>query len=196
MLSEKMERVLDGRTRHLTVVVEELYQPHNGAAVIRACECFGIQDLHVICSINEFKVSEDIVAGADRWISLHYHTDTKSCLTALKQRGYRILATSLRDGCIPVGEVDLSQKTALCFGTELKGLSEVAHQMADGFVRIPMYGFTQSFNISVSAALCMFELSDKLHEADTSWQLSAGERQELRALWRQPDKTTPPSTII
>ena len=181
-----MERVLAQRTRHLTLVVEELYQPHNGAAVIRTCDGFGIQDLHAICSRNEYRVSEEIVADARPWVDLHQYPDTRSCLLHLKQQGYRILATTLRKGCIPIAEVDITQKTALCFGTELRGLSEEAHNMADGFVRIPMYGFTQSFNISVSAALCLSELSEKLRASDVNWPIGEAEREDLRARWQAP----------
>ncbi|MDJ0839186.1 MAG: RNA methyltransferase [Acidobacteriota bacterium] len=187
-LADRIEEVLALRTRHIVAVFEDLYQPHNGAAVIRACECFGVQELHAIANHNAWRVSPEIVAGADAWVDIHTWdqpggANTKTCLEALKERGYRIWAASLREGCIPLTEVPVDRKIALCFGTELKGLSDEAHDLADGFVRIPMHGFTQSFNISVSTALCLFELTRKLQQSRIPWQLSEADRQELRARW-------------
>lgn len=197
--AELVERVLAQRTRWLSVVVEDLYQPHNGAAVIRACECFGIQDLYVISKRNPFRVSEEVVAGAAGKVTIHpgppaHESNTRTVLNGLKDKGYRIAATSLRDGCIPISELDLCHKTAILFGTEEQGLSEEAHQLADVFVRIPMYGFTQSFNISVSAALSLFQLSQRLRSANVPWPLEESEKMELRLQWLA--QTVPDSTPI
>jgi len=180
--------VLDLRTRFLTVVVEDLYQPHNAAAAIRACECFGIQDLHAIATRQSWRVSEEVVAGADQWVDVHTWDkpaaeNTLVCLEMLKQRGFSILATSLRPGCIPLSEVPLDRPTALCFGTEKLGLSDLAHDLADGFVRIPMYGFTQSFNISVSTALSLSALSNRLRSSDQPWRLLPKDRHDLELRW-------------
>ncbi len=183
-----MAEVLALRTRFLTIVVEDLYQPHNAAAAIRACECFGVQDLHAIATRQTWRVSEEVVAGADQWVDVHTWDDpeaenTRVCLETLKEQGFSILATSLRPGCIPLSEVPLDQKTALCFGTEKLGLSDLAHDLADGFVRIPMYGFTQSFNISVSTALSLSDLSGRLRSSPQPWQLTQGDRDHLERRW-------------
>ena len=187
-LTSTLEKILAQRTRYLCVVVEDLYQPHNGAAVIRACERFGIQDLHVISNRNPFQVSPEVAGGARQWITVHQTRETKAgqtptVLGKLKEQGYRIACTTLREGAIPIAELPLDHKIALCFGTEELGLSEEAHTMADYFVHIPMLGFTQSFNISVSAAICLFELSSRLKETNLPWQLTEAEKSVLRARW-------------
>lgn len=185
---ERIHKVATNRTRHLTVVTEDLYQPHNGAAVIRSCECFGVQDLHVITTRNPFRVSEEIVAGADAWVDVHHHAGPEGATTTkafqdLKKAGYTVAATTLRDGCIPISEIDLTQKTAIVFGTEMQGLTEEAHREADVFVRIPMYGFTQSFNISVSVALTLFELTTKLRASEIPWKIGDEEQAILTLKW-------------
>ena len=184
----QMGRVLANRTRHLVAVTEDLYQPHNGAAAIRTCEAFGVQDLYAIANRNPFRVSPEIEAGASRWVSLHHYGGpgtghTRRCLGDLKQRGYRVLSTSLRPGGTPLSELELDQKTALCFGTELAGLSDEAHDLADGFLHIPMYGFTDSFNISVSLALSLSCLANRLRASSLDWRLSPAESTELRLQW-------------
>lgn len=185
----RVSRVVAQRTRYLAVVTEDLYQPHNGAAVIRACEGFGVQDIYAIGNRNPFPLSTEVAAGAERYVDVHTYDEagcdnTTACLTALKAKGYRVFATTLREGCIPIEQVPLDQKLALCFGTEMQGLSETAHHLADGFVRLPMVGFTQSFNISVSCALSMLSLTTRLHASDHDWRLSPDEQEALARRWR------------
>ncbi len=187
-LGAEMDEVLAQRTRFLTVVAEDLYQPHNGAAVIRACECFGVQDLHVIPRTNPFLISEEVVSGASKWVDVHGigepdPSNTVKTLTSLKEKGYKIGATTLREGCIPIAQVPVEEKLALCFGAEERGLSEEAHELADFYVRIPMYGFTQSFNISVSAAICLFDYTVRLRASSAPWMLTGQERAELKLSW-------------
>ena len=133
-------------------------------------------------------MKEETEQGAARWLTLHHYDEpgggnTGTCLQGLKKRGYRIWATTLREGSIPIGELPLNEKVALCFGTEERGLSEEAHRLADGFVRLPMYGFTQSFNISVSVALALFELTERLRAGPANWALAEEEKNALRAEW-------------
>lgn len=186
--SPSITEILANRTRYITVVTEDLYQSHNGAAVMRACDGFGVQEVHAICNRNPFLVSEEIVGNARHHVDVHRYDqpsvdNTTACLTDLKQQGYRIFATTLREGCVPIHEVPLDQPLALCFGTELKGLSETAHQLADGYVRLPMFGFTQSFNISVSTALSLFDLTSRLRASDFPWPLSPEDQESLRQKW-------------
>lgn len=182
-----IEKVLLERTRHLTVVLENIYQPHNASAVIRSCECFGVQDLHVIENSNTFSTSKGVVLGSAKWVSLHRYNqaeeNTATCLDALKKSGYKLVATTLQPGSKPITEIDLTQKTALLFGTEEDGLSSLAHDMADEMAYIPMTGFTQSLNISVSAAICLHALTSKLKSTQTSWQLSGAEQLDLQIEW-------------
>jgi tRNA (guanosine-2'-O-)-methyltransferase len=181
---QRFEQILDQRTRHLTVVLEDIYQPHNASAVLRTCECMGVQDLHVIENENEYNVNPDIVVGSSKWITIKKYNKKKKnntliCFRKLKEQGYRIVATSPhKDDCL-IHELPIDQKTALVFGNEGKGLSDVAMKNADAFVRIPMFGFTESFNISVSAALCMYELLPRIRQSDLSWRLSDNERDIL-----------------
>jgi tRNA (guanosine-2'-O-)-methyltransferase len=174
---QRFEQILEQRTRYLTVVLEDIYQPHNASAVLRTCECMGVQDLHVIENENEYNVNPDIVVGSSKWITIKkYNKEKKNntlfCFRKLKEQGYRIVATSPhKDDCL-IHDLPIDQKTALVFGNEGKGLSEYAMENADAFVNIPMYGFTESYNISVSAALCIYELLPRIRQSDLPWRLT------------------------
>ena len=182
----RIDRVLDRRTRYLTVVMENIYRPHNASAVLRSCECFGIQDVHAIESMNRFEVNSAIVQGAAKWLSLYRHrgTDaTRSCLQGLKNSGYRIVAMSLDGDSLPVEQLQVHEPLALCFGSEEPGLSAEAMAMTDLSARIPMHGFTQSLNLSVSAGIALERLAERLHSSGCNWQLTPSERDVLRCLW-------------
>ena len=180
---QRMERVLAGRTRLLTAVIEDVYQPHNASAVLRSCECFGVQDVHIVEGNNDFQISRTVDIGASKWLSLFRYADVETCARALKERGYRLVgATPHEDGC-RLDELQLEGRTAILFGTEECGLSDSALEAADGFVSIPMRGFSESFNVSVSAALILRELTEKLWASELAWELSAAEKQDLRLEW-------------
>jgi tRNA (guanosine-2'-O-)-methyltransferase len=184
----KMETVLDLRTRHFTVALENIYQAHNGSAVVRSAECFGIQDLHIIENEHAYRVNPDIVMGAAKWVTMTRYQDddnknTTRCLTQLKEKGYKIVATSLREDSVSLHDLPIEQPLALCFGAEETGLSQQAHDLADAWLHIPMVGFTQSFNISVSAALCLQTLTHKLRHSDIHWQLSDEEKEAIKLQW-------------
>lgn len=179
---------LDNRTRHITVVLEDIYQPQNASAVVRTCDCFGIQDLHVIENTNEYILNPRVVLGASKWVDIHQYNkpesnNTVECIEKLKNKGYRILATSPDRDCPSINDVEIKDKTALLFGTELYGLQPRTIEMADELVTIPMYGFTESFNLSVSAAICLNTLVGKLHASDVKWHLTQEERQEITLEW-------------
>lgn len=184
---ELINKVLSKRTRHLTVVLENLYQSHNASAVVRSCDCFGIQDIHVIKKDNEFTFNKEIALGASQWTTLNLckaqEIPTQDVLMSLKNKGYSLVATSLREGAIPLSELPIDNKLALCFGTEIDGLSDEIYDHVDYQVKIPMHGFTQSFNVSVSVALFLYELVTKLQESNVNWQLSDQEQEELRLEW-------------
>ncbi len=182
------EEVLEYRTRYITVVVENLFQQHNASAVIRTCDCFGIQDLHVIELDNLFEVNDRVAVGAEKWVNVRRHSRpdaeaTRECLEGLKSKGYRVAALTLREGAMPLEDVMLDQKLALCLGTEEDGLTDTAHELADVFVRLPLYGFTQSFNVSVTAALCLSALTTRLHRTTGDWRLTEPEKDDLRYEW-------------
>jgi tRNA (guanosine-2'-O-)-methyltransferase len=182
------ENVLKMRTRYLTIVLEDLFQAQNASAVLRTCECYGIQDIHIIENKNKFTVHRDIAMGSNKWLNLYkYNSDKNNSISAinhLRNAGYRIIATS-PDPVYPIlQDFDITKgKMAFFFGTELTGISKTIVDNADEFVRIPMFGFTESYNISVSVALCLQELIQKLHISDVKWQLSPEESSELLLIW-------------
>lgn len=182
------ERVLEQRTRFLTVVLEDLYQPHNASACLRSCDCFGVQDVHVIETENEFAPNVDVALGASKWTTVrrHRHPETAltDCIKHLREHGYRLVATSPRPDAGSVRDLPLNQKTALFFGTEKDGLSPDVFRAADDVVRIPMLGFTESFNISVAVAIALYELTTRLRQQlRTDWGLSEAEKHALRIDW-------------
>ena len=177
------------RTRYLTVVLEDIYQPHNASAVLRSCDCFGIQDIHIIENRNKYRLNPDITLGSDKWLDIHKHSrndknNTLMAINFLKKKGYKIVATTLQTNSISLEEFNLTnQKTAILFGTELNGLSDDAMNNADEFIKIPMFGFTQSFNISVSAGIILYSLTNRLRTSFASWELTIDEKLELKIKW-------------
>ncbi len=183
----KFDEVLKYRTRHFTLVLEDLYQPHNASAVLRSCDIFGIQDIHIIENKNAYTVNKDIAMGSPKWLNLYKYrkeeNNSLSCINNLKQKGYRVIATSPNEQVTTIDELPIDKPLALFFGTELTGISETVMEHADEFVKIPMYGFTESFNISVSAALCMRSLIERLHKSGIDWHLREYEKSELLLKW-------------
>lgn len=176
-------KVLENRTRHLTVVLEDIYQPHNASAVMRSCDCFGIQDLHIIENKYSYKVNPNIVMGASKWVNTFTYNHTLTAINELKSKGYRIVIANPGDGAYNPDNLPLDQKTALIFGTEKTGLTDVAIANADDVLSIPSYGFTQSFNISVSAAIILHVLTERLHRSSIDWWLNNEEKTDLHILW-------------
>lgn len=184
----QFEKVLNNRTRYITVALEDIYQPHNASAVLRTCECFGIQDVHIIENKNKFNVEEGVAMGSSKWLSLkNYNSkpvNSIEAITSLKSKGYRIVATTLHEREVSLQDFDICKGPfALFFGTELTGLTPDVINNSDEFLKIPMYGFTESFNISVSAALILHHLSVKLRNTDIHWGLSDEEKSGLTIEW-------------
>ena len=180
---ERMEQVLAWRTRFLTVVLEDLYQPHNASAVLRSCDCFGVQDVHVIENRNVYEVHAGIDVGASGWLDLHRYSDLLSALETLKKRDYWLVAATPHPEGSALDELAVDAPLAVIFGTEDVGLSEQILEAADEYVRVPMYGFTESFNISVCAALILRELTGRLHKNGVDWGLAEEEKEDLRLAW-------------
>ncbi|MFY0686062.1 MAG: RNA methyltransferase [Cyclobacteriaceae bacterium] len=180
-----IDQVLEKRTRHLTLVLENILQTQNASAVIRTCECQGIQDIHLIEHSNRCYINPRVVMGAAKWMTVHkYEDDHQSAIHALKAAGYRICATSVSSNATPIELLNITQKTALVFGNEVAGISNEMIADADELVHIPMHGFTESYNLSVSAALCIQTLMPKVYQTE-AWQLTQLEKEELRAKWYQ-----------
>ncbi len=182
------ENVLSKRTQYVTVVLEDITHSQNISAVMRSCDCFGIQSVHIIENEFEYGLNPDVSMGSHKWLSIHKHkgqqNNTLNTIQQLKGQGYRIIATSPHTNDTELEQFDLSRgKAALFFGTEQSGLSKTVFDHADEFLRIPMFGFTESFNISVSASLILYELTRKLHQSNLNWQLTPDEKFVLTMLW-------------
>ena len=183
----RFEEVLKNRTFYLTAVLEDIYQPQNASAVIRSCELLGIQHIHIIEKENEYTLNPDVVVGSNKWLRLFKHkkneNNTLTCFSRLRAKGYKIVATTPnREGYTPE-TLPLDQKTAILFGTEKDGLSSDAIENADMYLKIPSYGFTESYNISNSAAIILYTLKQRLIAENHNWQLSREEQNEIKLQW-------------
>lgn len=182
-----MERVLAARTRYVTMVLEDIYQSQNTSAVIRTCECMGIQDVHVIETNSAWSTNKLVLKGSNKWLNIirYRHkglNNTAECFAAVRSKGYRLAVTDPAGG-VPIGEVPLDRPLAIVMGNERHGSSPYALQHADLAVTIPMAGFTESMNISVSAAICLHTTLSRLRQSDRPWQLTDAEKEELRLQW-------------
>ncbi len=180
-------KVLENRTRHFTVVLEDIYQPHNASAVVRTCDIFGIQDIHVIENKYINKVSRHVAKGSQKWItSKRYKSDgnnTQICLDSLKAKGYQIIATTPHNDSCLLQDFDITKKSAFVFGVEADGVSDYVKEQADGFLKIPMVGFTESLNISVAAAIILQDVTTKLRNSNLDWQILEEEKEILYFDW-------------
>ncbi len=182
-------RIIENRTNYITVVLEDIYQAQNASAVLRTCDCFGIQNVHVIENINKFQDDTEVSMGSTKWITINKYTSEEnnsfSAIQSLKKQGYRIVATTPHTNDTELPDFDITKgKVALFFGSEKPGISETVEREADEFLKIPMFGFTESFNISVSAAIILFHLTQKLHNSELiDWRLTEEERTEVKIHW-------------
>jgi tRNA (guanosine-2'-O-)-methyltransferase len=181
------DQVIMNRTRHITVVLEDIYQPHNASAVLRTCDLTGIQDVHIIENNNQYDVNPDVAMGASKWLNLVKYNETEQntllAYDKLREQGYRIVASTPHKNDQDLENIPLDGKMAIVFGTELNGLSDVAIDNADEFLKIPMFGFTESYNISVSAALILYTLTHRLRNTTINWPLSEEEKLEILLEW-------------
>ena len=177
------EKVLAERTDHLTVVAQDVYQLHNTSAVVRSCDVFGVQNIHVIEEKIPRRIDKEIAMGAQKWVDINRYNSAKDCVKRLRAEGYRIVATSPHDDSQLLDDFDINTPAALFFGTEKDGLSEEIMQEADTTIKIPMVGFTESLNISVSAAIILQSLTSKLKKSDVNWQFSEEEKDRIRMNW-------------
>ncbi len=176
-------KVLNKRTNHFTVAVEDVYQLHNTSAVIRSCDVFGIQNIHVIEEINVKRIDREIAMGAQKWVDINRYPTTKECLNTLKDKGYQVVATTPHDDSVVLSEFDITKPSVFFFGRELQGLSDAVLEAADVKLHIPMVGFTESLNISVSAAIVLQHVTSLLRKSEINWQLSDAEKLQKRMEW-------------
>ena len=193
LLKEKLEQ----RTRYLTVVLDDIYIPQNASAIMRTSECLGIQNLHSIQERNKQKINRDVVNGAAKWTELDCYSENtgrKTCIENLKRQDYKIVAMSLSDDAIPLEKLPVDEKLALCFGCEETGLSKAVEDEADYKVQIPIHGFTQSYNVSVSAGISLYYVINKIKDTKQDWQLKQAEKENLLIDWLS--KSTPTGRML
>ena len=176
-------RVLKNRTKHFTIAMEDVYQLHNTSAVMRSCEVFGIQELNVIEQKFGKRIDTEIAMGAQKWVDVNRFNTVQSCIDEMKVKVYQIIATTPHNDSCMLHEYDISKPSAIFFGTEKNGLSEEVMEQADGFIKIPMVGYTESLNISVSAAIIIQDITTRLRQSKIDWQLTDAEVLEKRLDW-------------
>ncbi len=179
----RFNKVLSQRTKHFTVATEDVYQLHNTSAVIRSCDVFGIQEVNIVEEINSKRIDREIAMGAQKWVDLNRFHTVKDCIKDLKSKGYQIVATTPHTNDCLLHEFDVTKKSCFFFGRETEGLSQEVLDNADCYLKIPMSGFTESLNISVSAAIILQHVTTKLKQTEINWQLTETERHEKRLDW-------------
>tara|TARA_R110000737_G_scaffold217255_1_gene233773 strand:+ start:404 stop:1111 length:708 start_codon:yes stop_codon:yes gene_type:complete len=180
---ERFNDILSHRTNFITVAIEDVFQMHNTSAVIRSCESFGIQQAHLIEGKYGQRLDEEIAMGAQKWVDVKRYNNSNEAVDVLKNKGYKIVATSPHADSSLLQDYELDGKMALFFGTENKGLSDYVLKNADAYLKIPMVGFTESLNISVSAAIILQHLTSKLKSSNFDWKLTQAEMMEKRLDW-------------
>ncbi|GJH41102.1 tRNA (guanosine(18)-2'-O)-methyltransferase [Capnocytophaga sp. HP1101] len=180
---ERFLEVINARTNHFTVAMEDVFQMHNTSAVVRTCEVFGVQQAHSIEGRFGKRLDAKIAMGAQKWVDVFRYNDTQSCIDTLRAKGYQIVATTPHKEAYFLNDFDISKKSAFFFGTEKEGLSEQVLSQADTYLKIPMVGFTESLNISVAVAIVLQQLTDKLRHSQVSWQLTDEERLSTLINW-------------
>ena len=180
---ERFTSVLKQRTKYFTVATEDVYQLHNTSAVIRSCDVFGMQEVNIIEEVNTKRIDREIAMGAQKWVDLNRYNTVNQCIKYLKINGYQIVATTPHAEDCDLIDFDISKKSCFFFGRETEGLSQQVLDEADCFLKIPMFGFTESLNISVSAAIILQHVTSKLRNSDIPWQLKEEERIAKRFDW-------------
>tara|TARA_B100001094_G_C18163652_1_gene790758 strand:- start:1044 stop:1760 length:717 start_codon:yes stop_codon:yes gene_type:complete len=184
----KFKKVLEERTKYITVVIEDPVRSQNASAVVRTCDCFGIQNTHIIENEHNYIINPLVLKGANQWVNIHKYNkkenNTLDCLNKLKSEGYRIVATSPHAKDVDLDELDITKgKIALIMGNEREGISDIVREQADEFIKIPMVGFSESFNISVSTAICLNHITTQLRKSSIDYHLTEEEKEELFADW-------------
>jgi len=185
---ELFEEKIEQRTKQITVVLENIFQGRNISASIRSADCFGIQDVHIIENDNVFNDDSEVSMGAEKWVTIKRHNKQEhnsiEAIKKLKTEGYQIIATTPHNTDCDLFDLDMSKgKVALIFGAEVRGCSEETLALADKKMKIPMYGFTESFNISVSVSLCLQHLIYKLRKANSDWKMTEDEKDKAMLQW-------------
>ena len=187
---EKIKEILALRTRHVTIALEEVSQSQNVAAIMRTCEAMGLQDAYSIERDTAIDIKVNVARGAMQWMTLHRYkikdhvNPTLACIQRLQKEGYVVVATSPH-ATKKVSDLPIDKKIAFVFGTEISGLSDLALAAADERISIPQYGFVESFNVAVSAALCLYDVTTRLRASSISLSLTLEEQFSLELEWME-----------
>ncbi|WP_417369307.1 TrmH family RNA methyltransferase [Gelidibacter japonicus] len=179
----RFDSVISNRTKHFTVATEDVYQLHNTSAVIRSCDVFGVQEVHIVEERNTKRIDREIAMGSQKWVDLKRFHSVNDCINSLRENGYQIVATTPHKNDQLLSDFDIHRKSCFFFGMESKGLSQEVMEAADCYLKIPMVGFTESLNISVSAAIILQDVTNKLRQSDIDWRLAEQEQLEKRMDW-------------
>ena len=181
---EVLRRTVSQRTHYMRILTENTFHPQNASAIMRHCDAFGIQQIHTVEDRCKFDPSVNIVRGTQKWVDVEHHENTREALAALKAEGYRIVATTPHRCSATPESFDVTKgKFALVFGTEHAGLSDEVIEAADDFLMIPMCGMVESLNVSASAAILIYMLSERIRQSVEGWQLSDAEQLKLLTRW-------------
>jgi tRNA (guanosine-2'-O-)-methyltransferase len=184
-----IEKVLSQRTRYVTVVLEDIFQSQNASAVLRTVECMGLQDIHIVEDTAKYHLNVRVLKGANKWLTLYRHrtkgvNNIAACFEHLRTNGYRIFVADPAEDGTPIDAINVEEgPVALVFGNELRGSSDYAIKHCDQRIRIPMYGFTESLNISVSVAISLNTLLSKLRDGRVEISLTESEKDIIRLSW-------------
>ena len=197
---ERMQRVLENRTSYLAVILEDIYQPHNASAVMRSCDCYGVQHVYSVENNNTLDISSGVTMKAHQWLSLHryksHEDNLLQCIKDVRDNGYLIAATSPHTDDVLLDELPLEKPVAFMFGAEKEGITPRALEMADIRVRIPMYGFSESLNISVSAAICLYQTVSRLRKELSREKLALEEEEKSELLYKWLKQSIRRSALI
>jgi len=180
---DRFKAIIPNRTKHFTVATEDVYQLHNTSAVMRTCDVFGIQELNIVEEVNSKSIDREIAMGAQKWVDLNRYHSIGDCISDIKSQGYQIVATTPHIDDCELIDFDITKKSCFFFGRESQGLSQQVLDEADCFLKIPMFGFTESLNISVSAAIILQHVTARLRKSDIKWQLTEEEIIDKRFDW-------------
>ena len=181
---EVLQRTVAQRTHYMRILTENMFHPQNASAIMRHCEAFGIQQIHTVEDRCKFDPSVNIVRGTQKWVDVEHHETTTEALRALKSEGYRIVATTPHRCSATPETFDVTKgKFALVFGTEHAGISDEVIEAADDFLMIPMCGMVESLNVSASAAILIYMLSERIRQSVDGWQLTDAEQLKLLTRW-------------
>ena len=180
-----LERAVGQRTNYMTLLAENMFHPQNASALVRHCEAFGVQNIHTVETLCRFNPNLNIVRGTDKWVDIHRHASTADALRALRADGYRIVATSPhRESCTPETFDVERGPFCLVFGTEHAGVSDEIIEAADEYLRIPMCGMVESLNVSASAAILIYMLSQRMRLSPSiDWRLKEDDAREMLFRW-------------